>query len=53
MLEIVKAELLEMKQRFGTKRPQIESVDGEYIEDLIAEEQCVYTLTEAGSTAVS
>ena len=50
MLEIVKAELLEMKQRFGDeRRTQIESVDGEVdIEDLIAEEQCVYTLTEAG-----
>lgn len=50
VLEIVKAELLEMKQRFGDeRRTQIESVDGEVdIEDLIAEEQCVYTLTEAG-----
>ena len=50
VLEIVKAELLEMKQRFGDeRRTQIESVDGEVdIEDSIAEEQCVYTLTEAG-----
>ena len=50
VLEIVKEELLEMKQRFGDeRRTQIESVDGEVdIEDLIAEEQCVYTLTEAG-----
>ena len=50
MLEIVKNELLEMKKRFGDeRRTEIETVSGEVdIEDLIAEEQCVYTLTEAG-----
>ncbi len=50
MLEIVKNELLEMKKRFGDeRRTEIETVNGEVdIEDLIAEEQCVYTLTEAG-----
>ena len=47
---IVKEELLEMKKRFGDeRRTEIQSVTGEVdIEDLIAEEQCVYTLTEAG-----
>ena len=50
VLEIVKNELLEMKKRFGDeRRTEIQSVTGEVdIEDLIAEEQCVYTLTEAG-----
>ena len=50
MLEIVKNELLDMKKRFGDeRRTEIQSVTGEVdIEDLIAEEQCVYTLTEAG-----
>ena len=50
VLEIVKNELLEMKKRFGDeRRTEIETVSGEVdIEDLIAEEQCVYTLTEAG-----
>ena len=50
VLEIVKSELLEMKRRFGDdRRTEIETVTGEVdIEDLIAEEQCVYTLTEAG-----
>ena len=50
VLEIVKNELLEMKKRFGDeRRTEIETVNGEVdIEDLIAEEQCVYTLTEAG-----
>ena len=45
-----KNELLEMKKRFGDeRRTEIQSVTGEVdIEDLIAEEQCVYTLTEAG-----
>ena len=38
-----------MKKRFGDeRRTEIQSVTGEVdIEDLIAEEQCVYTLTEA------
>ena len=50
VLEIVKNELLEMKKRFGDeRRTEIETISGEVdIEDLIAEEQCVYTLTEAG-----
>ena len=50
VLAIVKEELLEMKKRFGDeRRTEIQSVTGEVdIEDLIAEEQCVYTLTEAG-----
>ena len=50
VLAIVKNELLDMKKRFGDeRRTEIESVNGEVdIEDLIAEEQCVYTLTEAG-----
>ena len=50
VLEIVKSELLEMKRRFGDdRRTEIETVTGEVdSEDLIAEEQCVYTLTEAG-----
>ena len=50
VLEIVKNELLDMKKRFGDeRRTEIQSVTGEVdIEDLIAEEQCVYTLTEAG-----
>ncbi len=50
VLEIVKNELLDMKKRFGDeRRTEIETVNGEVdIEDLIAEEQCVYTLTEAG-----
>ena len=50
VLAIVKEELLDMKKRFGDeRRTEIQSVTGEVdIEDLIAEEQCVYTLTEAG-----
>ena len=50
VLAIVKEELLDIKRRFGDeRRTEIETVTGEVdIEDLIAEEQCVYTLTEAG-----
>ncbi len=50
VLSIVKEELLEMKRRFGDdRRTEIQSVSGEVdIEDLIPEEQSVYTLTEAG-----
>ena len=50
VLSIVKEELLEIKRRFNDpRRTEIETVTGEVdIEDLIAEEQCVYTLTEAG-----
>ena len=44
-----------MKKRFGDeRRTEIQSVTGEVdIEDLIAEEQCVYTLTEAGYISAS
>jgi DNA gyrase subunit A len=50
VLEIVKEELLDMKRRFADdRRTEIQQVSGEMdIEDLIPEEQCVYTLTEAG-----
>ena len=50
VLAIVKEELLELRRRFADpRRTEIETVTGEVdIEDLIAEEQCVYTLTEAG-----
>ncbi|MCI2046930.1 MAG: DNA gyrase subunit A [Faecalibacterium sp.] len=50
VLEIVKNELLDMKKRFGDeRRTDIEAVSGEVdIEDLIPEEQCVFTLTHAG-----
>ena len=50
VLAIVKEELLEIRRRFADpRRTEIETVTGEVdIEDLIAEEQCVYTLTEAG-----
>ena len=50
VMEIVKEELLEMKRRFGDeRRTEIMAVSGEVdIEDLIPEEQCVYTLTHAG-----
>ena len=55
MLAIVKEELLEMKKRFGDeRRTEIQSVTGEVdIEDLIAEEQCVYTLTEPAISSAS
>lgn len=50
VLSIVRDELLEMKRRFADeRRTEIQSVSGEVdIEDLIPEEQSVYTLTEAG-----
>ena len=50
VLGIVKEELLEIKRRFADdRRTEIQSVSGEVdIEDLIPEEQCVYTLTAAG-----
>ena len=50
VLAIVKEELLDLRRRFADeRRTEIETVTGEVdIEDLIAEEQCVYTLTEAG-----
>ena len=47
---ILKDELLAMKEKYGDeRRTAIETVSGEVdIEDLIPEEQCVYTLTHAG-----
>ena len=50
VLSIVKEELQEIRRRFADpRRTEIETVTGEVdIEDLITEEQCVYTLTEAG-----
>ena len=50
VLEVVKTELLAMKDKFGDdRRTEIQSVSGEVdIEDLIPEEQCVFTLTHAG-----
>ena len=50
VLEVVKTELLAMKEKFGDdRRTEIQSVSGEVdIEDLIPEEQCVFTLTHAG-----
>ncbi len=50
VLAVVREELLDMKRRFADeRRTEIQSVNGEVdIEDLIAEEQCVYTLTAAG-----
>lgn len=50
VLSIVRDELLEMKRRFADdRRTEIQTVSGEVdIEDLIPEEQSVYTLTEAG-----
>ncbi len=48
--EIVKEELMAIAQKFGDERQtQIENVSGEVdIEDLIPEEDCVYTLTKMG-----
>ncbi len=48
--EIVKEELLEIKQKFSdVRRTEIASVEGEVdIEDLIPEESCVITLTHFG-----
>ncbi len=50
VLEIVKAGLLAVQNRFGDKRrTEIAAISGEVdIEDLIPEEQCVFTLTHAG-----
>ena len=50
MLAIVKQELLELKARFGDERRTVLStVENEIdIEDLIDEEECVYTLTHFG-----
>ncbi len=50
VLEIVRTELLAIRDRFGDKRrTEIAAISGEVdIEDLIPEEQCVFTLTHAG-----
>ncbi len=50
LLAIVKDELLVLQEKFGDeRRTEIASVSGEVdIEDLIPEEQCVFTLTHAG-----
>ena len=50
VLEIVKNEALELKRRYADERlTEIAAVSGEVdIEDLIPEEQCVYTLTTFG-----
>ena len=47
---ILKEELLVLREKYGDeRRTAIEAVSGEVdIEDLIPEEQCVYTLTHAG-----
>ena len=47
---ILKDELLALREKYGDeRRTAIEAVSGEVdIEDLIPEEQCVYTLTHAG-----
>ncbi len=47
---IVKEELLEIKEKFGDeRRTQISHMENEIdIEDLIEEEECVYTLTRMG-----
>ncbi|MDR0670816.1 MAG: DNA gyrase subunit A [Oscillospiraceae bacterium] len=50
VLEIVRTELLELRDKFGdNRRTEIVPVDDEIdIEDLIEREDCVYTLTHAG-----
>ncbi len=50
VMAVVKTELLEIRDRFGDdRRTEIQSVSGEVdIEDLIPEEECVFTLTHAG-----
>lgn len=50
VLAIVKEELLSLKEKYGDeRRTEIKAVSGEVdIEDLIPEEDCVYTLTHAG-----
>lgn len=47
---IIKKEMLEIKQKYGdTRRTEIEAVDDDIdIEDLIKEEDCVYTMTQFG-----
>jgi len=50
VLEIVKSEAIEIKNKFGDeRRTRIENVSGEVdIEDLIPEENCVFTMTTLG-----
>ena len=50
VLAIVKNELTALKEKFGDdRRTEIAHVSGEvYIEDLIPEEECVFTLTHEG-----
>ncbi|MEG1932278.1 MAG: DNA gyrase C-terminal beta-propeller domain-containing protein, partial [Pygmaiobacter sp.] len=50
VLEIVKKEILELRTKYGDeRRTEIATVSGEVdIEDLIPEEECVYTLTHFG-----
>lgn len=50
ILEIIKTELIQIKEKFGDKRrTTIEAVTGEVdIEDLIKNEECVITLTNMG-----
>ncbi len=50
VLAIVEKELLELREKFGDeRRTEIAHVSGEVdIEDLIPEEECVFTLTHAG-----
>lgn len=50
VLAVVEKELEELKEKFGDdRRTEIAHVSGEVdIEDLIPEEQCVFTLTHAG-----
>ncbi|MGI5979475.1 MAG: DNA gyrase C-terminal beta-propeller domain-containing protein, partial [Oscillospiraceae bacterium] len=48
--DVLKKELLELRDKFGDKRvTEIQDVEDDIdIEDLIVEEDCVYTLTHAG-----
>ena len=50
VLEIIKAELTEIKEKYGDeRRTEIQNVSGEVdIEDLIPEEKCIFTLTTMG-----
>lgn len=50
VLEIIKGELTEIRDKFGDeRRTEIQNVSGEVdIEDLIPEENCIFTLTTMG-----
>ena len=50
VLEIIKGELNEIKEKFGDeRRTEIQNISGEVdIEDLIPEENCIFTLTTMG-----